>query len=170
MANNAVAVECVAGRSPSALKMFVARRVLDDFVFGHSSDYCRGSFAAVTVCIDRRRDIRLYFANTLDHALARAGHFRNSDTIPLIGYLGVIQTSFSASGPGEVPRASVRPSIRLSFAAIHSVNTRPRRNQDELGLRWPVSYCLSSSRRAGSTEHRPTGGGWYRAPASFIGA
>jgi hypothetical protein len=137
MANNAVAVECVAGRSPSALKMFVARRVLDDFVFGHSSDYCRGSFAAVTVCIDRRRDIRLYFANTLDHALARAGHFRNSDTIPLIGYLGVIQASFSAFRGGS---KGLRPTLDQAF--LRSDPLCEYAAQEEPGRTWLALACL----------------------------
>jgi hypothetical protein len=52
------------------------------------------------------------FANTLYHAPARAGHFRNSDTIPLIGYLGVIQASFSASGiPGRGGSKDLPPTL-----------------------------------------------------------
>ena len=50
MADNAIAVECVAGRSASLLKMVVARCVLNNFVFAHSTEHCHGRSAAVMVC------------------------------------------------------------------------------------------------------------------------
>jgi len=63
---NAVAVECVAGRSLFASKMFVTRRVVDNFVFASSNEHCRESLAAVTVYICQREDIRISFAETLN--------------------------------------------------------------------------------------------------------
>jgi hypothetical protein len=61
--------------------MFVARRGFNNFVFAYSSEHCRESLAAVTVCICQREDIRISFAETLNYAHAGGLHFRNTDKI-----------------------------------------------------------------------------------------
>src|SRR5882724_140877 len=118
MANNAVAVECVAGRSPSALKTFVARRVLNNFVFAYSSEHCRGRSAAGRVYIDRRRDIPLHFANTLRLALGISEILtRPPGSVVWASYrLPSLPPAFRAGGGSK----GLRPTLDQAWAFLRS--------------------------------------------------